>query len=381
MDNPTTAAPPPADLRLQRSSRDTATVTARLTTWLATVLPPGADPSVVVHGGVDANGMSSETVPLDVTWTADPGEATQVGRYVARVAPDAQDVPVFPTYDLQHQYDAIRLVGELTDVPVPTVHWIEPTGDVLGAPFFLMDRVDGVVPPDVLPYTFGDNWLFDAAAEQQARLQRRTVETIAALHAVPDAERTIGFLAPEHPGATALARNLARTRAWYDFAVPDIGRSPMVERALAWLEAHLPDTEESVLCWGDARIGNVLYQDFEPVGVLDWEMATLGPPELDVSWLVFAHQVFQSITDMLELPGMPDFLVEADVRATYEGVTGVVLGDLTWYHVYNGVQWSIVFMRTGARQVRFGEIEPPEDLETLMHNKPLLEKLLEEVHA
>ena len=54
MDNPTTAAPPPADLRLQRSSRDTATVTARLTTWLATVLPPGADPSVVVHGAADA---------------------------------------------------------------------------------------------------------------------------------------------------------------------------------------------------------------------------------------------------------------------------------------------------------------------------------------
>ena len=100
-----------------------------------------------------------------------------------------------------------------------------------------------------------------------------------------------------------------------------------------------------------------------------------------MSWLVFAHQVFQSITDMLELPGMPEFLAEADVRATYEEVTGVVLGDLTWYHVYNGVQWSIVFMRTGARQVRFGEIEPPEDLETLMHNKPLLERLLEEVGA
>ena len=56
-------------------------------------------------------------------------------------------------------------------MPVPQVRWMEPTGDVLGTPFFLMDRIDGLVPPDVLPYNFGDNWLFDATPEDQRRLQ------------------------------------------------------------------------------------------------------------------------------------------------------------------------------------------------------------------
>jgi aminoglycoside phosphotransferase (APT) family kinase protein len=370
-------APPPADMTMQRSSRDADDVRARLTAWLATVLPEGADPTVVLHTSVQENGLSSETVLLDATWIE--GDQRRLGEYVARVAPAAADLPVFERYALQDQYDVIRIVGETTDVPVPKVRWMEPTGDVLGTPFFLMDRIDGLVPRDVLPYNFGDNWLFDASHEDQRRVQDATVRVLADLHAIPDATDTFGFLDPADAGPTALARNLARVRSWYEFAVPDIGRSPVAERGLDWLEANLPATDEAVLCWGDARIGNVLYREFEPVGVLDWEMATIGPREMDVSWIVFAHQVFESITGMLEMPGMAHFMREDDVVATYQNLTGTTLGPLDWYHVFNGVEWCIVFMRTGARQIHFGEIDRPEDLETLFHHKPLFESVLAKV--
>jgi aminoglycoside phosphotransferase (APT) family kinase protein len=374
-----TQTPPAADMTMQRSSRDAEEMRSSLTEWLAGVLPDGADPVVALHAGIEENGLSSETVLLDATWTEDGTQ--RAGQYVARVEPAAADLPVFETYALQDQYDAMRIVGETTDVPVPAVRWIETTGDVLGTPFFLMDRIDGLVPRDVLPYNFGDNWLFDASPEEQRRLQDSTVKVVADLHSIPDAATTFAFLDPHQPGDTALARNLARTRAWYEFAVRDIGRSPIAERSLAWLEANLPDTDEAVLCWGDARIGNVLYRDFEPVGVLDWEMAAIGPRELDLSWMVFAHQVFESITGMLEMPGMPHLLREEDVVATYEELTGVEVGDLDWYHVYNAVQWCVVFMRTGARQIHFGEIERPDDIETLMHHKSLLDGVLAKVGA
>jgi aminoglycoside phosphotransferase (APT) family kinase protein len=372
-------APPPADMTMQRSSRDAEVVRSRLTDWLSTVLPADADPEVVLHTAVQENGLSSETVLLDVSWTEDGSR--RAGEYVARVAPAAEDLPVFEHYALQDQYDAIRIVGETTDVPVPQVRWMEPTGEVLGTPFFLMDRIEGLVPPDVLPYNFGDNWLFDATPEQQRELQDATVDVLAALHDIPDATETFAFLDPSYEGATALARNVARVRAWYEFAVPDIGRSPTTERALAWLEANVPENPEAVLCWGDARIGNVLYRDFRPVGVLDWEMATVGPREMDVSWVVFAHQVFESITGMLELPGMPHFMREDDVVAAYEHKSGATLGDLDWYHVFNGVEWCIVFLRTGARQIHFGEIERPDDIESLFHHKALLERVLAKVGA
>lgn len=374
------SATPARQPALRRTSRDASAVPERLAGWLATCLPPHAEPRVALLSGVDANGMSSETLVLDVTRTEDGVRRTD--GYVARVVPSAEDVPVFPVYDLAAQREVVRLVGELSEVPVPGVRWSEPTGEVLGTPFFLMDRVEGRVPPDVLPYPFGDNWLFDATPEQQRHLQDRTVETIAALHAIPGAASTFGFLDPVHDGATALRRNLARTRAWYEFAAADVGPSPTVERALAWLETHEPPTATgTVLCWGDARIGNVLYDGFDPAAVLDWEMATLGPRELDVSWLVLAHQVFQSIAETLGLPGMPGFLREDDVLATYERASGVRLGDLDWYHVHSALQWSIVFMRTGFRQVHFGEIAEPDDIESLMHNLPTLLTVMERVGA
>ncbi len=365
--------------RIQRSSRDVTTLPTVMSRWLATQLPGAATPEITVESGVDTNGMSSETIMLTGRWTADGTPVEQ--RWVMRVGPAAEDVPVFPTYRLDHQFEVMRLVGELTDVPVPKVRWLEPTGDVLDRPFFLMDRVDGEVPPDVMPYTFGGNWFADATAEQQRTLQDSTVEVLAKLHAIPNAEETFAFLDDGSAGDTALRRHFEGVRQWYEFAVPDMGRSPLLDRALAWLEQNWPAdvaAGETVLCWGDSRVGNVLYRDFQPVAVLDWEMVALGPRELDVSWVIFAHLVFEELAGLAGLPGLPQVLREDDVRASYHKLTGVELGDLHWFYVYAGVMWAIVFMRTGARRVHFGEMEKPENPESLFYHAGLLKKLIGE---
>jgi aminoglycoside phosphotransferase (APT) family kinase protein len=297
---------------------------------------------------------------------------------VARVAPTEQDVPVFTSYRMDHQFDVIRLVGEMTDVPVPQVRWLESTGSVLGTQFFLMDYVDGRVPPDVMPYTFGDNWFADAPAEQRRELQDSTVEVIAMLHSIPEPEKNFGFLS-DGSDPNALRRNLNWLKSWYEFAVPDIGRSQLVERSLDWLESNWPEdvaAADPVLVWGDSRIGNVLYDGFRPAAVLDWEMATLGPREMDVAWIIFAHMVFQELAGLAGLPGLPDVMREEDVRATYTEHTGVELGDLQWFYVYSGVIWACVFMRTSARRVRFGEIEQPDDVESLFYHGSLLKRLV-----
>ncbi len=365
--------------RLQRSTRDTTTLPDVMSRWLSTVLPGGAVPEVTLESGVDATGMSSETIIITARWSEDGAPTEQ--RFVVRVAPTEQDVPVFPSYRLDHQFEVIRLVGELTDVPVPQVRWIEPTGDVLGAPFFLMNYVDGVVPPDVMPYTFGGNWFHDAPTESQRRLQDATVEVLAKLHGIEEPTSKFGFLSQGTAEGTALERHFAWVRSWYDFAVPDIGRSPLLERTFEWLQANWPAdvaATEPVLLWGDARVGNVLYSDFNPVAVLDWEMTALGPRELDVAWLIFAHMVFQELAGLAGLPGMPDVLREEDVRDTYRRLTGVELGGLQWFYAYSGVMWACVFMRTGARRVHFGEIEKPEDVESLFYHGALMKRLIGE---
>ena len=365
--------------RLQRSSRDVTTLPAVMSRWLSTVLPGGVTPQVTVESGIDATGMSSETIILTGRWEQDGTPVEQ--RWVARVAPTAEDVPVFPSYRLDHQFEVMRRVGELTDVPVPPVRWLETTGKILGKPFFFMDYVDGVVPPDVMPYTFGNNWFADAPAERRRELQHSTVEVLAKLHSIPNAAITFSFLSDAQAGHTALRRHFDWVRNWYSFAVPDIGRSPLLERTFDWLQAHWPHdvaAGEPVLLWGDARVGNVLYRDFRPVAVLDWEMVTLGPRELDVAWMIFAHIVFQELAGLATLPGLPDVMREDDVRATYRRLTGVELGDLHWFYVYSAVMWACVFMRTGARRVHFGELEKPDDVESLFYHGALLKRLIGE---
>ncbi len=333
-------------------------------------LPTDAEPRVGPVTGTSATGMSSETLLFDLSWR-DAGGARR-DPLVARVAPDPADVPVFPQYDLEGQARTIALVGELTDVPVPRIWWSEPDAAEIGAPYFVMNRIEGKVPPDVPPYAFGDNWLYDASPDDQAQLQAGSVDILARLHAVTQPAERFAHLAPG-----GLDRNVERTRAWYEFAAADCGKSPLVEAALAWVEEHRPARPgPTVLCWGDARIGNVLYDGFRPAAVLDWEMAALGPAELDVMWMVYTHRMFEDLAAGYGLPAMPHFLRPADVVATYQRLTGRPLADVEWYGTYACLQLAIVFLRTGWRQVRFGERPPPQSVDELIINAAPLERML-----
>ena len=170
-----------------------------------------ATPRVTVESGVASNGLSSETIILSGEWRQN--DVLVHEKWVARVPPGADDVPVFPTYRLDHQFKVMRLVAESTDVPVPRVRWMEPTGEVLGTPFFLMDHVAGVVPPDVMPYTFGENWLFDAG--QAARKNRKTTPLRLWPSCTPSRTRTppsVSWLIADvsrTPGQSALSRHFA----------------------------------------------------------------------------------------------------------------------------------------------------------------------------
>lgn len=365
-----------SEFQVQHSRREPGETSRKLSQWLSTVSPEGP-PEVTLNGALEANGVSSETIPIHVAWPV--GEQAD---YMVRVAPGPADLPVFHSYRLDHQFEVIRLVEELTDVPVPTVRWLDKAGDVLGLPCFVMDAISGEVPPDVMPYNFGGNWLADAGPADQRRLQDESVSVLARLHEIPGAPDKFAFLLPAFDGDTPLRRHLAWTRDWYEYAVQGLNRSPLLDTVLDWLEANLPgETEDPVLCWGDSRIGNVLYRDFSPVGVLDWEMAVLGPRQLDLAWMIFAHRIFEHLAVTYGMPQMPDFLREEDVVATYERLTGRQVGDLTWFYLYAAVHWALVFMRTGAAQVQFGEMEMPDEVEGLFRHRGLMEEIAREAGA
>jgi aminoglycoside phosphotransferase (APT) family kinase protein len=299
---------------------------------------------------------------------------------VARVAPLGDDVPVFRAYELDKQFDTIRLVSQLSKVPVPRMRWYEGDPSLLGGTFFVMDRVDGVVPSDAPAYVLG-GWLFDGTPEQQRHLQDSTVRTLVDIHAIDDAETHFPFLQYDQAGDTAMRRHVADRYAWYDWAAKDVGRSPLVERCFAYLDEHWPQGSPARLSWGDARIGNMLFQDFTPVAVLDWEMAGIAPREVDLGWMIYLHRVFQRNVELYNLPGIPGFMNFDDVAATYEAESGYTPRDLELYLLYAAVQFGIVGMRTGLRSVRFGTAEMPAEVDDLLLNRADLEAVLAEVSA
>ncbi len=336
------------------STRDRQELHSRLVTWLAGKV---TDPVVSELIVPESNGMSSETLLFEASWRENGAVRSQA--CVARLRPDPANVPVFPVYDLERQFRVMGLVAERSSVPVPRTLWFEPDDTAIGSPFFVMERVDGIVPPDIMPYPFG-SWLSEADPVDQRRLQTSSVRVLAQLHDMDVTTEDLSFLELDRPGATALRRHVADSAAFYEWVAAEGARSPLIERAFAWLDEHWPaDEGETVLSWGDSRIGNMMFRDFEPVAVLDWEMAAVGPREMDLAWMIYLHRFLDDLAVQMELPGMPDFMRLEDVASAYESFTGHTPKDLEFYTLYASLRHAIVMTRVARRSVLFGEMEMP----------------------
>ena len=311
------------------------------------------------------SGMANDTVLFRLD-----GEAL-----VARLAPAPDSpYPTFPTYDLAFQQRVIELVRERTDVPVPEIVHREDSEHWLGVPFLVVRAVEGVVASDNPPYLLDPNsWVQQGTDEDRKRMETSTVDVLVKLHAVADDE-SIAFLHPDVPGDTALARQLEYQRFYYEWA-RDGHDVPILERAFDLLAKTMPANERSVLNWGDSRPGNIIYRDFAPAAVLDWEMATAGPPEVDVAWLTFFQRFWGGMAEQfgLQVPVMFD---RAETVAMYEQRSGGQLDDLAWYEALAGLRFGIILARMSLRSIAFRMQEHPQDPDDLIMFAPLLDRLL-----
>jgi aminoglycoside phosphotransferase (APT) family kinase protein len=349
--------------RPSASQRDPDQLRVDFQTWLHRH-QPGAE---VVEASVpEWNGMSSETMVVVACWDGEPH------RLVVRIAPQPQASPVFPSYDMRGQYVTAQRLGTQAVAPaVPRVRWCEDDPAPMGAPFFVMDHVAGLIPPDVMPYNF-DSWLTEATDADRQHLQRSTIEQLARVHAadVSDFE----FLDRRRGGETALDAHVRHTRDHYAWTKAG---APLIERGFEWLQANWPAAESTVLSWGDARIGNIVYRDCSPVALLDWEMASLGPRELDIGWLIYFHRFFEDIAHSAGLPGLPDLLRPVDVTDIYADITGYRPADLEFYLVYAALRQAIITLRIRLRAIAFGQADQPDDPDEMIMHRDALAAMLD----
>lgn len=362
---------PAARVSLTVNERDLDELAGQLTRWLTDKV--GGDVAVSNLSKPSSGGMSSTTILFDAEWSA--GGGTEQGSFVIRMAPEDSSFPVFESYDLAMQYQVMAGVAAASEVAVPPLRWLELDDSVFGSPFLVMERVAGRAPSDNPPYVFF-GWLFDATADERELIADATVEVIAQVHAIDEVAERFPLLDGE---GTALRRHFEAQRAWYKWALTDHDvEVPLIERTFDWLEANWPaDPGPEVLNWGDARPGNILFEGFTPTAVLDWEMATLAPRELDLGWTIFIHRFFQDIATRFDQPGLADFLRRDAVVARYEELTGHSVRDLDFYIVYAALRHAIVMARIKCRMIHFGEDTVPAELDDYVMHRLSLEALLD----
>jgi aminoglycoside phosphotransferase (APT) family kinase protein len=311
-----------------------------------------------------ASGFSNETQFLTVRERSAAGGEAREERLVLRLPPRRWQV--FPEYDLGRQVKVMRCLAT-TDLPVPRVIGFESDPGVLGGPFYLMGRLEGVSPQEVPPYhSFG--MCSSASEEQRARMWWGCLEILDRVHRLDWKRLGLGFLGTARDGAEALDHHLTYYRDYLDWVDPD-HRQEILRKALGWLADRRPRPKRLTLCWGDCRLPNLLYQDFKVTGVLDWEMAHLGDPESDLAWLLFMDWFHSEGHGIPRLKGFPgrDETVER-----YQQLSGQRVENLAFHEVLAALKFGVIFARIVDNMRKTNMQWPAPDYDT---NNPATQRL------
>ncbi len=323
--------------------RDADRVGARLTDWLAERIPDAADIALSDVSFPDDTGFSHETMMLDATWTVQ-GVRQQRGLVVRMLVPQHA---VFPEQDLATEYHVMEALVP-TEVAVPHPYGFESNPAVLGVPFYVVERVAGRIPSDRPPYTF-EGWLKDAGPEEQERIWWSGVEAMAAIHRVDHRAFDLEMLERRGVGIGHQIDELRRYHEW----VLEGRDHAVLDPAMTWLAEHRPsEGTDPGLCWGDSRLANLIYDGTEVAAVLDWEMAMIADPGMDLAWWIFFDRVFSEGLGMPRLPGLPS---HADTITRWERLTGRSAHHNAYFTVFAGTRFALILIRLSQLLARAGE--------------------------
>jgi aminoglycoside phosphotransferase (APT) family kinase protein len=286
----------------------------RLRAYLAAQLPDGPGVSAPFELRKHEAGYSNET--FFIAW----GER----RLVLRRPPRGDLLP--SSHDVAREFNALSgLWGTAARVPRPLA-FCEDAG-VIGAPFYVMERVEGVVVRETLPAAF------DTPRERR-RIGEEMVAALVELHGVD--WQAAGMSNFGRQGGY-LERQLKRWQGQIDLTLPKTRPLPGIAEIGEWLRAHVPPESATTVVHGDYKLDNVVFSAEAParlVAILDWEMATLGDPLADLAWSLQSWgPIGDPEADALSVTAKPDFLTRQEMVALYEQRSGRSMRDFTFYFV------------------------------------------------
>ena len=296
-------------------------------------------------------GYSGRTVFVDASWTGSDGGRRHEELVVRIQSPDQQ---LFVAPDALRQAAVMRGLAGQPGVPVPRIWFTEADPAVLGAPFYVMERVHGRIPGDV-PSWHVRGWTVELTPRQRRTLHDNGLAALVALHQV-DWRAGLGFLEPDGAG-TALDRYLAQLEQWYDWCGPSRRFGPeILDAGMAQVLGSRPDDPGEVLVWGDARPGNICFAgDLSVAALFDWETATIGPAGIDLGWWLMFERFLCEAQGKSRLDGVPG---REGTITRYEELGGVPVPDIDYYELLAGVVMTLISSRLADVLVDSGRVTP-----------------------
>jgi aminoglycoside phosphotransferase (APT) family kinase protein len=233
---------------------------------------------------------------------------------------------------------ALLAAAHAEGVPVAKVHLMcDPSAEGLGAPGFLMDRVDGET---IARRLLRD----DAYAEARNVMTAQLGATLARIHAIPVEKHALGDLSQPLPGKSPAETEVDRFEATYRAITPE--PHPAFELAFRWLRQHLPAPAETTLVHGDYRIGNVIFGPEGVRAILDWELAHIGDPMEDLGWICVRSWRFGNDDKPAGGIGTREQLWQA-----YESAGGrkVDRDAVRWWELFGNLRWGIICIGQARR--------------------------------
>ncbi len=255
--------------------------------------------------------------------------------YVLRRPPRG---PLLPTaHDVAREYRFLHaLHGSAARVPRPLVLCEDP--EVIGAPFYLMERKRGVVIRAELPGAL-------SSLEDRQRIGFEMVDALAEMHSVD--WRAAGL---EGKSEGFLDRQLRRWSSQAALSVGKVRDLPQLDAVTRWLHDHKPVESHSTVVHGDYKLDNVMFDSNSParlIAIFDWEMATIGDPLADLGWLMHTWGRPDGMIDGEALPvtAMEGFPTRDELATRYAEKTGRTMENFAFYHVM--ALWKLAIILEG----------------------------------
>lgn len=261
------------------------------------------------------SGFSAENFFVDLKWSE--GRVPSNARYVVR---RQAKMAMFPGRSFSQERRIQDLLSTKTDLPVPRIVAYEDDPSVLDGRFYVMECIRGVTPPSISPHEMG--LLTELSELARRKLWLSGLTQMGRLHRLDPLKLGLEFVSQSAHGGTELS---ALLNYWEQHYLNSCDGKPLrlMIDVMAWLRSNEPLEQELSLLWGDSRNGNMLFdEDQNCVGIVDWELASLGDPLQDLAYWTYSDDHFIHIAGNGALPGWP--MLDETIEA-YQAASGKVV--------------------------------------------------------